>query len=55
MYRKLRHHWPEYLIEAAGLGTRDLSRIETTGMAVKEVMFDFAKIRRERRASSRAL
>ena len=21
MYRKLRHHWPEYLIEAAGLGT----------------------------------
>jgi Domain of unknown function (DUF362) len=38
------------LAEAAGLGTRDLSKIEIAGTPVKQVMFDFAKIRRERRA-----
>ena len=35
---------------AAGLGTRDVSKIEIAGTPVKQVMFDFAKIRRERRA-----
>ena len=38
------------LAEKAGLGTRDLSKIEIAGTPVKQVMFDFAKIRRERRA-----
>jgi len=38
------------LAEAAGLGSRDLGKIEIAGMPVKQVMFDFAKIRRERRA-----
>ena len=38
------------LAEAAGLGTRDLSKIEIAGTPIKEVMFDFAKLRRERRA-----
>ena len=38
------------LAEEAGLGTRDLSKIEIAGAAVKDVRFDFARIRRERRA-----
>ena len=38
------------LAEAAGLGTRDLSKIEIAGIPVNQVMFDFARIRRERRA-----
>ena len=41
------------LAEAAGLGTRDLSKIEIAGTPVKQVIFDFAKIRRERRAAMR--
>jgi uncharacterized protein (DUF362 family) len=38
------------LAEKAGLGTRDLRKIEIAGMPVKQVTFDFARIRRERRA-----
>lgn len=37
------------LAEDAGIGTRDLSRIEVVGAPVKAVMFDFAAIRRKRR------
>ena len=42
------------LAEKAGLGTRDLSKIEIAGVPVKDVRFDFAKIRRERRARAHA-
>lgn len=38
------------LAEAAGIGTRDISKIEIAGTPIKQVMFDFAKLRRERRA-----
>lgn len=38
------------LAEKAGLGTRDLRQIEIAGTPVKEVVFDFAKLRRERHA-----
>ncbi len=38
------------LAEAAGLGTRDLSKIEIAGTPYNQVIFDFAKLRRERRA-----
>jgi len=38
------------LAEKAGLGTRDLRQIEVVGVPVQQVIFDFAKIRRERRA-----
>ena len=40
------------LAEAAGLGTRDIGKIEIAGAPIKDVRFDFAKIRRERRASA---
>jgi uncharacterized protein (DUF362 family) len=36
------------LAEAAGLGTRDLKRIEVIGTPVREALFDFAAIRRQR-------
>jgi len=39
------------LAEAAGLGTRDLSKIEVAGTPIHQVRFDFASIRRERRAA----
>jgi len=38
------------LAEDVGLGTRDLKRIEVIGTPIKEALFDFAAIRRERRA-----
>ena len=41
------------LAEEAGLGTRDLERIEVVGTPVKQVMFDFAAIRRQRRAGKK--
>jgi uncharacterized protein (DUF362 family) len=37
------------LAEDAGIGTRDLSRIEVLGTPVKEAVFDFVAIRRKRR------
>jgi uncharacterized protein (DUF362 family) len=37
------------LAEEAGLGTRDLSRIEVLGAKIADVRFDFAALRRERR------
>jgi uncharacterized protein (DUF362 family) len=39
------------LAENAGLGTRDLRKIEVVGAKIDDVKFDFAKIRRERRAA----
>jgi uncharacterized protein (DUF362 family) len=39
------------LAEDVGIGTRDLKRIEVIGTPVKEALFDFAAIRRQRRAS----
>jgi uncharacterized protein (DUF362 family) len=39
------------LAEAIGVGTRDLKRIEVAGAAISEVKFDFAAIRRQRRAT----
>jgi uncharacterized protein (DUF362 family) len=39
------------LAEDVGIGTRDLKRIEVTGTPAKEVLFDFAAIRSQRRAS----
>jgi hypothetical protein len=41
------------LAEAAGLGTRDLSRIEVIGPKIAEVRFDFAAIRKQRRSMPR--
>jgi uncharacterized protein (DUF362 family) len=38
------------LAEDAGVGTRDLSRIEVAGVAISEAKFDFAGIRKRRRA-----
>jgi uncharacterized protein (DUF362 family) len=38
------------LAEDVGVGTRDLSRIEVAGVAVAEAKFDFAGIRKRRRA-----
>ena len=38
------------LAEDAGVGTRDLSKIEVTGPVIAEVKFDFAGIRKQRRA-----
>jgi len=38
------------LAEDAGLGTRDLRRIEVIGASIQEARFDFAAIRKERRA-----
>jgi uncharacterized protein (DUF362 family) len=40
------------LAEDAGLGTRDLRRIEVRGATIAEAMFDFAGIRRKRRAAA---
>jgi len=39
------------LAEEAGLGTRDLSRIEVAGTPIGEAKFDFAAIRRRRRGA----
>lgn len=39
------------LAEDVGLGTRDLRRIEVRGTPIKDVVFDFASIRRARRAA----
>ena len=41
------------LAEEAGIGTRDLKRIEVVGASIAEVKFDFAAIRRQRRAAPR--
>jgi uncharacterized protein (DUF362 family) len=38
------------LAEAAGVGTRDLKRIEVAGVPIADVRYDFATIRRLRRA-----
>jgi uncharacterized protein (DUF362 family) len=40
------------LAEDAGLGTRDLKRIEVIGTPIKQAIFDWAAIRRQRRAKS---
>jgi len=40
------------LAEEAGLGTRDLRRIEVVGTPIRQAAFDWAAIRRERRAKS---
>ena len=39
------------LAEDVGLGTRDLKRIEVIGTPVAQAIFDFARIRRQRRAA----
>jgi uncharacterized protein (DUF362 family) len=39
------------LAEEAGIGTRDLQRIEVIGASIAEVKFDFAAIRKKRRAA----
>lgn len=39
------------LAEAAGVGTRDLQRIEVIGASIAEAKFDFATIRSKRRAA----
>jgi uncharacterized protein (DUF362 family) len=39
------------LAEDAGLGTRDLKRIEVIGTPIKEAMYDWAAIRKARRAT----
>jgi uncharacterized protein (DUF362 family) len=41
------------LAEEAGIGTRDLQRIEVAGASIAEVRFDFAAIRKQRRAAPR--
>jgi uncharacterized protein (DUF362 family) len=38
------------LAENAGIGTRDLKRIEVVGVPVQEAMFNFAELRRQRAA-----
>jgi len=38
------------LAEDLGIGARDLQRIEVAGAPIKDVMFDFAALRKERRA-----
>jgi uncharacterized protein (DUF362 family) len=40
------------LAEEAGLGTRDLKRIEVIGSPITEVRFDFAGMRKKRRATA---
>jgi len=37
------------LAEDAGLGTRDLKRIEVVGSRIEQVRFDFSGIRKQRR------
>jgi hypothetical protein len=39
------------LAEDVGIGTRDLKRIEVIGTPIKSVMFDFASVRVQRRAT----
>jgi uncharacterized protein (DUF362 family) len=39
------------LAEEAGIGTRDLTRIEVVGSRIEQVRFDFAGIRRQRRTA----
>ncbi|HUA86555.1 MAG TPA: DUF362 domain-containing protein [Bryobacteraceae bacterium] len=39
-----------HLAEAVGVGTRDLKRIEVVGTPIREALFDYAAIRRRRRA-----
>jgi len=39
------------LAEDAGLGTRDLKRIEVVGTPIVQARFDFATLRRARRAN----
>ena len=39
------------LAEEAGIGTRDLKRIEVVGTPIAQVRFDFAGIRQQRRAA----
>lgn len=41
------------LAEDVGLGTRDLRRIEVAGARIEDVRFDFAALRRERRAAQK--
>ena len=36
------------LAEDVGVGTRDLKRIEVVGTPIREAMFSFAELRRER-------
>jgi uncharacterized protein (DUF362 family) len=38
------------LAEEAGVGTRDLKRIEVLGASIQKVRFDFAALRRQRRS-----
>ncbi len=40
------------LAEDVGIGTRDLKRIEVVGTPIREAVFDFAAIRRQRRLSA---
>jgi uncharacterized protein (DUF362 family) len=42
------------LAEGAGLGTRDLKRIEVVGTLIAQAKFDFAAIRQKRRAAPRS-
>jgi uncharacterized protein (DUF362 family) len=39
------------LAEDVGIGTRDLKRIEVVGVPIAQAIFDFADIRRKRRAA----
>ncbi|MGD0498309.1 MAG: DUF362 domain-containing protein [Bryobacteraceae bacterium] len=39
------------LAEDAGIGARDLKRIEVVGAPIREALFDFAALRRQRRAA----
>jgi hypothetical protein len=39
------------LAEDAGLGTRDLKRIEVVGASIPEARFDFAGMRRQRHSA----
>ena len=39
------------LAEQLGVGSADLSRIETVGLPIREAMFDFRTLREKRRAS----
>jgi len=43
------------LAEQVGIGSRDLKRIEVAGAQIKDVMFDFAALRKERRARRQAV
>jgi uncharacterized protein (DUF362 family) len=43
------------LAEEAGIGIRDLKRIEVVGSRIEQVRFDFAGIRKQRRAARTSL